>query len=258
MLSDTHCHLEMLGDDPEIGKLITNAREEGLSLIVTIGTDPDSSRRASALSKVYPDVWATVGIHPHESGMATPEAMETFRQLIRENPRIRGIGETGLDYHYDHAPRETQKSSFVRHIALAREVRLPLVVHSRNAAPDTLELLKKEGASEVGGILHCFSENWEMAEALLGLNFMISFSGIITFKNAAALREVVSRVPLDRILIETDAPYLAPAPYRGKRNEPGFVKKVAEKISEIRNLPLSEVISATTRNAREIYRVTAP
>ncbi len=258
MLSDTHCHLEMLGDPKEVEEIIARARETGLVLMVTIGTDLPSSQKASEYAQTYPEVYATVGMHPHEVKTATPEIFDQFRELIRSNSKIRGIGETGLDFYYDHSPRETQRSYFAGHIQLAKETGLPVIVHSRNAAEETIEILKKENAAEAGGIIHCFTENLDMARKAIEMNFMISFSGIITFKTSTDLQETAAQIPLDKILIETDAPFLSPIPFRGKKNEPMRVKQVAEKIAEIKKIPLEEVEWVTTQNAKKIYGIPIP
>jgi TatD DNase family protein len=255
MLTDTHCHLDMLGEPKEVEEIIARARETGLVLMVTIGTDLPSSQKASDYTLNYPDVYATVGMHPHEVKTVTPEIFDQFRELIRKNSKIRGIGETGLDFYYDHSPRETQRSYFAGHIQLAKETGLPLIVHSRNAAEETIEILKKENAAEAGGIIHCFTENLDMARKAIEMNFMISFSGIITFKTSTDLQEAAAQIPLDNILIETDAPFLSPIPFRGKKNEPMRVKQVAEKIAEIKKIPLEEVERVTTQNAKKIYGI---
>ncbi len=258
MLTDTHCHLDMLGEPKEVEAIIARARETGLVLMVTIGTDLASSQKASDYALNYPDVYATVGMHPHEVKTATPEIFDQFKELIRKNSKIKGIGETGLDFYYDHSPRETQRSCFASHIQLAKETGLPLIVHSRNAAEETIEILKIENAVETGGIIHCFTENLDMARKAIAMNFMISFSGIITFKNSTELQEAAAQIPLDKILIETDAPFLSPIPFRGKKNEPMRVKQVAEKIAEIKNIPLEEVERVTTQNAKTIYGIPIP
>jgi TatD DNase family protein len=256
MLSDTHCHLEMLGTEEEIQEKIARAKAGGVELIVTIGTDLASSRVASDYAKNHHEVYATVGVHPHEAKLATEDTLEQFLEMIRHNQKIRGIGETGLDFYYDHSPRDIQISSFKGHIELARKTDLPLVVHSRNAPKETLAVLKENQADQIGGIIHCFSENLEMARGAIELNFLISFSGIITFKTAGELQRVVGEIPLEHMLIETDSPFLSPAPYRGKKNEPAYVMKVAEKIAEIKKIPLEEVTRVTTCNAKRIYGIT--
>ena len=256
MLVDTHCHLDMLGDGQEVEAIILRAREASLIFMVTIGTDFASSEKSCELTRQYSDVFATVGIHPHEVKTIGSEIFDQFRDLIDGYPKVRGIGETGLDFYYDHSPRETQKAAFVDHIRLAQERALPLVIHSRNAPKETIDILKKEKAEKVGGIIHCFTENLEMALAAIELNFLISFSGIITFNNSSSLREVVSQIPLDKILIETDSPFLSPVPFRGKKNEPMRVMHVAEKIAEIKKVPLEKIMSQTTENAKKIYGLT--
>ncbi|MBI1824618.1 MAG: TatD family hydrolase [Nitrospirae bacterium] len=255
--SDTHCHLEMLGNEGEIKGKIARAREAGLGLMVSIGTDLASSQEAGEFARAYPEVYATIGVHPHEAKLATDDTLEQFMEMIRNNTKIRGIGETGLDFYYDHSPRDIQTASFIGHIELAKKTGLPLVVHSRNAPKETIEVLKEHDAGKTGGIIHCFSENLEMARGAIELGFLISFSGIITFKTAGELQKVILDVPLDRILIETDSPFLSPVPYRGKKNEPAYVIKVAEKIAEIKSISLEEVASATTQNAKKIYGLTA-
>ncbi|MHB8482563.1 MAG: TatD family hydrolase, partial [Nitrospiria bacterium] len=255
MLVDTHCHLEMLGNEQEVGEIIQRARDAGLTFMVTIGTDYLSSEKACEFAGQYSDVFATAGVHPHEVKTVTSNIFKKFEDLIQHHPKIKGIGETGLDFYYDHSPRDIQRSAFIDHIRLAKKSGLPLIIHSRNAPEETIEILRNEKAEEVGGIIHCFTENMEMALAAIELNFLISFSGIITFKNSSALREVVAQLPLDKILIETDSPFLTPAPFRGKKNEPMRVKQVAEKIAEIKNISLEKVMSFTTNNAKKIYGI---
>jgi TatD DNase family protein len=193
-------------------------------------------------------------MHPHDAKIVDDEAFTILHQLAT-HPRVVAVGETGLDYHYDHSPRDRQRKVFSRFIGLARETDLPIVVHEREAFPDAAELLKVEGAGELAGVIHCFTGDYAASCRYLELGLYLSFAGIITFKNADTLREVVRKVPLDRILVETDAPFLAPAPHRGKRNEPAYVRLVAETVAKIKNVSLEKVATQTTMNTRNLFRL---
>jgi TatD DNase family protein len=248
-LVDTHCHLDPgyfpEGPDP----VITRAREAGVAAFVCIGVGgAEAMQRAVALARERRDVVATVGVHPHEASSSGPE-LEAQISRLAADPEVVAIGEAGLDYHYDLSPRDVQRAVFARMIDLARTTRLPLVVHTRNAADDTLDLLESEGARDVGGIIHCFSEDRAFAERALGLGFDLSFSGIVTFKNARAIHEVAAWAPADRILVETDSPYLAPVPHRGKRCEPAHVADTARRVAELRGVGFDEIARLTSENA---------
>lgn len=256
MLIDTHCHLDAPRFDEDRADVMERARAAGVRRMVTIGCDEESSRRALGLAATHDDVWATVGVHPHEAA-AAPEGFDETLEALSRHERCVAIGECGLDYYYDHSPRERQREVFARQVALARRMRKPLVIHVRDAWSDTLDVLHAEGARDAGGVIHCFSGSLEDAERSLELGFYLSIPGIVTFKSPGDLPEVVKRVPLDRLLVETDSPYLAPVPYRGKRNEPAYVLEVARKVAELREMPLEELIEATGKNARALFGLPA-
>jgi TatD DNase family protein len=236
--------------------VIARAREAGVEKIIAVGGagDMSSNTEAIALAKTFPDIYATVGMHPHDAKDVGANELKKLKELAAD-PKVVAVGETGLDYYYDNSPREVQRRVFAEFIHLARETGLPIVVHERDAAHDVADLLRAEGAGKLRGVIHCFTGNYEAACAYLDLGFYISFTGIITFKNAELLREVVRRVPLDRMLVETDSPYLTPVPYRGKRNEPAYVRYVGETIASVKGLSLEEVARGTTQNARELFDI---
>lgn len=257
MLIDSHCHLDRL-DLARAGNsldgLLDAARARGVGGFIAVGVDLESSRQLAALATGYPDVYVSVGAHPlQEADIAVPE-VEALLALGRLE-RVVAIGETGLDNHYSAATAEWQRRSFINHMVAARELGKPLIVHTREARQDTLELLYRHACPDSGGVLHCFTEDWAMARAAIERNFYISFSGIITFRNAAALREVVKQVPMERLLVETDSPWLAPVPYRGKQNEPGYVVEVAAEVARIKGLDIEEVAAVTTENCRRLFRL---
>ena len=251
MLIDTHCHLDPSYFAEGAVAVIERARAQGVSGFVTIGVGHDlgPARRAVALAEERPDVWATVGVHPHDAGAADEGAFTEIETLAAQ-PRVVAVGEIGLDYHYDRSPREVQRAVFRRFVALARKVQKPIVVHTREAPADTLAILAEEGANEVGGIIHCFSEDRAFAERALDLGFDLSFSGIVTFKTAQAIKDVAAWAPGDRILVETDSPYLAPVPFRGKKCEPAHVVHTARHVAELRGERLEDLAARTTANAR--------
>jgi TatD DNase family protein len=254
-LADAHCHLDAKYFPEGAEAVIQRAREVGVVglVVVGVGETLDSARDAVALARRFPaGMCACVGIHPHDAGSWSDRASEELASLAR-TAEVCAVGEIGLDYHYDRSPRETQRDVFARLIALAREVRKPIVVHTREAADDTLAILEHERARDVGGIIHCFSENRPFAVRALDLGFDISFSGIVTFKNAVAIQEVAAWAPLDRILVETDSPYLAPAPMRGKRCEPAMVAHTARRVAELRGIPLEELAAATLANTERRF-----
>jgi TatD DNase family protein len=223
-------------------------------VVIGVGNDLAPARAAVALAKRLPDrVGASVGIHPHDA-VSRDDAALAEHTALAADPAVVAVGEIGLDYHYDHSPRDVQRRTFARLVALAREVKKPIVVHTREAAEDTLALLASEGARDVGGVIHCFSEDRPFAERALDLGFDLSFSGIVTFKNATSVHEVAAWAPLDRVLVETDSPYLAPVPMRGKPCEPAFVAHTARRVAELRGIPLEELAAATTINAERRFR----
>ncbi|MBI2486178.1 MAG: TatD family hydrolase [Deltaproteobacteria bacterium] len=249
MLIDTHAHLEMLEGVLDV---IQRARDSGVERILAVSSDLPSSKRSVEISKNFPDVFAAVGIHPHEASSLNDELFSEIESLAGEQ-KVLAIGETGLDYHYMHSPREVQIYSFRRHIELAKRVRLPLVIHVRDAHEDVLEVLREENTRDMGAVIHCFTGDYPTAKQYIDEGFYISFSGVLTFKNAEDIREAARKIPFKRILVETDSPYLAPIPFRGKRNEPAYVKYVAQKIAELRGVSLEEIEEQTTTNAKNLF-----
>lgn len=256
MLVDSHCHLDphYLPQGPD--EVLARARAAGVVAFVCVGVGADlaPARAAVALASRRDDVFAAVGVHPHDASSLDDATYDELAALARD-PRVVAVGEIGLDYHYDHSPRDVQRAAFRRLVGLARDVKKPIVVHTRDAAADTLAILDEERARDVGGIIHCFSEDRPFAERALALDFDLSFSGIVTFKTARAVQEVAASAPLDRILVETDSPYLAPVPLRGKPCEPAYVVHTARKVAELRGMPFDEVARATTDNARRRLRL---
>ena len=257
MLVDSHCHL----DFPELAAdrdgVMERMREAGVSHALTISTTLATFAAVRQVAHERPNVWCSAGVHPDER---RDEREASFDELVAmaKDARVVAIGETGLDYFRVEGDTEWQRERFRTHIRAARAARKPLVIHTRAAADDTLRIMREEGAEEAGGVMHCFTETWEVAEAAMALGFHISFSGIVTFKNAAALKEVARRVPLERMLVETDSPYLAPVPHRGKTNEPAFVKHVAGEVARLRGIDFEEVARATTRNFFRLFRDAQP
>jgi TatD DNase family protein len=256
MLTDSHAHIQGKEYAGETAAVIARARDAGVETIIAVGGagDMSSNSEAVALAEAFANVHATVGMHPHDAKNVTDEDMQTLNQLCAR-AKVVAVGETGLDYYYSHSPHHTQREVFARFIGLALRTQLPLVVHEREAAMDAASLLRSEGGGRLSGVIHCFTGDYEAARRYLDLGFYISFSGIITFKNAESLREVARRVPLERLCVETDSPYLTPIPYRGRRNEPAYVRFVAEALARIKNLTFDEVADATTANARAVFRL---
>jgi len=257
MLFDTHCHL----DDPrlhdELDAVLERASAAGVRRITTIGCASDTTSVMSAVevARQHPDrISATVGVHPHDAKHLDDALCDAIRDAGKDASVV-AIGETGLDFHYDHSPHDAQQDAFRRQVAIAKEIRKPLVIHTRSAPKQTLQILREEGASDVGGIIHCFSEDAPFAAAALDLGFVSSFSGIVTFKKAIAVQEAARKQPLDALLVETDAPYLAPIPRRGKRNEPAYVAYTAACIAELRGEDPEALAEATYENALRIFRI---
>ncbi len=254
MIFDTHAHY----DDPVYEKdreeLFEAMRAEGVGMITDIGADIASTKKAAELSNTYEFVYAAAGVHPSEV-YSLEEADMDFLLEMAKNPKVVAIGEIGLDYHYEDTVREVQKKWFIRQLELAKEVKLPVVIHSRDAAQDTLDIMKDIHAEDIGGVIHCFSYGWEMAKIYLDMGFYLGIGGVVTFKNAKKLKEVVQRAPMERLVLETDAPYLAPEPYRGKRNASHYLKYVAEEIAALRSMALDEVIHITEENGKQMYRI---
>jgi TatD DNase family protein len=253
MLVDSHCHLDFPEFAPELDAVVARATEAGVGVCVSIGTTLAEFPRVEAVAARFPNVWCSVGIHPHEAKI---EPLDGPAALIEraQGAKVAGIGETGLDYYYGHSPREMQIANFRAHIAASRELRLPLIVHTRDAEDDTIAILEQEmGQGAFTGLIHCFTGTQRLADAALALGFCISASGIATFKKSEALREVLKGVPLDRLLVETDAPYLAPVPYRGKRNEPAFVAHTARALAELKGVVFDDLAHATTDNFFRLF-----
>lgn len=252
--ADSHCHLTDPQFDNDREAVIARARTAGVSRFIVIGATGDFSHneKAVALAQEYKDVFAVLGVHPHDAKTITADTYARLQQLAQE-PKVVGLGETGLDFYYDNSPQEDQRIHFRAFIRLARELDLPLSMHVRDAYTEAVQTLHAEGEGNVRGVMHCFTGNAEDAQALLDLGLYLSFSGIVTFKSAQALREVVRLVPLERLLIETDCPLLAPVPYRGKRNEPAYVVQVAKTIAEVKGLSLVEVADVTWQNTEELF-----
>jgi TatD DNase family protein len=249
MLVDSHCHIDFAKPE-EREALIGRAREAGVATMLTIGTKAEESPEVIEIASSDPDIWCTIGIHPHEA-QATPDAALEQLYELASHPKVVGIGETGLDFHYDHSPRGRQAEMFRAQCRLARFAGLPLVVHSREADAETAAILAEENMH--AGVIHCFSSGRTLAEPALALGFHISLSGIVTFKNADELREIAREIPLDRLLIETDAPYLAPVPMRGRTNEPAFIVHTAAKVAEIRGISIAELERATSDNFFRLF-----
>ncbi len=259
MLIDSHCHLDAAYWPDGPGDVLSRAEAAGVGAFVCIGVGRDlgAARAAVALAETRANVFATVGVHPHDAATLDDSGFDELTNLAR-HPRVVAIGEIGLDYHYDHSPRDVQSAVFRRMVGLARAVSKPIVIHTRSAASDTLGILEEEGAREVGGIIHCFSEDRRFAERALDLDFDLSFSGILTFKNAHAIREAAAFAPSDRILVETDSPYLAPVPMRGKTCEPAYVVHTAKCLAELRHTTLDAIAAATSANVVRRLRLSLP
>ncbi|HSO05971.1 MAG TPA: TatD family hydrolase [Pelomicrobium sp.] len=252
-LVDSHCHLNFPDFAGKIGELRERMARNAVACALCISTRLETFEDVHSLAAENPNLYATVGVHPDERDALEPDVETLVAHAAR--PKVVAIGETGLDYYRLTGDLDWQRERFRCHIRAARAAGKPLVVHTRSAAADTLRLMAEEGAERVGGVMHCFTETWEVAERALELGFYISFSGIVTFKNAGDLREVARRVPLERILVETDAPYLAPVPHRGKINEPAFVVHVAEEVARLRDLSLEALATATTENFSRLFGV---
>jgi TatD DNase family protein len=256
VLVDTHCHLDPQYFPAGPDEVLARAREAGVGgfVVIGVGTDLAPARAAVALAKRIQDrAGAAVGVHPHDAITLDDAAYDELAKLAAE-PEVVAIGEIGLDYHYDHSPRDVQRSAFARLVGLARALKKPIVIHTRNAPADTLDILTSEGARDVGGVIHCFSEDRPFAEKALDLGFDVSFSGIVTFKTSLAVQDVARWAPLDRILVETDSPYLAPIPKRGTPNEPAYVVHTARRVAELRGIAFEALAEATTANAERAFR----
>lgn len=252
MIIDTHAHYddEAFSEDREA--VFDEIKKAGVGLVVNIGSSFEAAQESVRLSEKYDFIYAAVGIHPTETVGTTEEHMAWLLEASKSE-KVVAIGEIGLDYYYDEPDREFQKQWFRRQIELAREAGLPICIHSREAAKDTLDIIKEQRAEEIGGVIHCYSYGWEQAKIYLEMGFYLGIGGVVTFKNAKKLKEVVKNAPIERLVLETDAPYLAPVPYRGKRNHSGNLPLVAEAVAKLKELSTGEVIRITEENARRLY-----
>ncbi len=253
-LIDTHAHLDFPRFNEDRKQVMEKARKEDVNYIINVASNLAASHRGLELSQIFSSIYATVGVHPHDADQVDKEAISVLKDMAKAD-QVVAIGEIGLDFHYDNSPRDKQKEVFRAQLDLAREINLPVVIHSREAEEETLKILIEKKVSELGGIFHCFTGDLELAERVMDLGLYLALGGIITFNNADNLRRTVSDIPLKKILLETDCPFLTPHPYRGQRNEPSYVKYVAEKIAEIKDISLSEVAKRTTENAKKVYRL---
>ncbi len=252
MLVDSHCHLDFPELAAQLPRLLERMDANGVTHAVCIGVNIEDFSRVLALAEAHDNLFATVGLHPEYADAHDPEIEELV--ALGAHRKVIAIGETGLDYHWHKDCPEWQRARFRRHIRAARQLQKPLVIHMRDAAEDTLRILQEEEGGEVGGVMHCFTETWAVARRALDLGFHISLSGIVTFKNAHEIKEVARNTPLDRLLVETDAPYLAPTPYRGKLNEPSYVRYVADEIARIRGISTEALAEATTSNFFRLFK----
>lgn len=254
MLFDTHAHInaEQFADDLE--EVLKRAEDAGVTNIVVVGFDRPTITKAMELVDTYENIYGCIGWHPVDAIDCRDEDLQWIEDLCK-HPKIVALGETGLDYHWDKSPKEVQHELFRKQIRLAKKLKLPIMIHNREATEDCIRILKEEQAEEVGGIMHCFSGDPETAMEVIDMNFYVSLGGPVTFKNAQQPKEVVKVVPLDKLLIETDCPYLAPHPFRGKRNEPAYVKLVAEQIAQLKGLTFEEIAEITTKNAKKLFEI---
>ena len=262
-LVDSHCHLDMLDlseYNNDLSELIAATHAGGVGTLLTIGVDLKGAQQVIEIAQRHPHVFASVGVHPSEVGVEQPHSARLLELAAAD--KVVAIGETGLDFHYIEpdtpAARQLQQDCFALHINVAKQVAKPLVIHTRSAQSETIAVMRAEGAEQAGGVMHCFTENWDMAQQALDLGFYISISGIVTFKNAQQVVEVAKKVPLDRLLVETDAPYLAPVPFRGKKNQPAYVRYVAEHIAKLRDISLEELAEATSNNFFRLFKQAQP
>jgi TatD DNase family protein len=253
MFIDSHCHLDFPDLAKDLDALLLNMRNNQVTHALCVSVNLPDFPRVRSLAETHDNLYASVGVHPDYENEIEP----TDDQLAKlaDHPKVIAIGETGLDYFRLQGDLEWQRERFRQHIRAARKANKPLIIHTREAAADTLRIMQEENAAQVGGVMHCFTESWEVAQQAIAMNFYISFSGIVTFKNAVSLKEVARKIPLDRILIETDSPYLAPVPFRGKQNQPAFVRHVAEEIARLRAVDLSDIATATTNNFVKLFKL---
>ena len=253
MLFDTHAHMDDHAFDTDREELLCALPQQGIQLLMNPGCSLESSRNTVKLARDYDYIYAAVGSHPDVADEVNEETLREYRRLCAENPKVKAIGEIGLDYHYEDIPREIQLQAFRAQMELARELGLPAIVHERDAHKDGMKVV--EEFPEVTGVFHCYSGSAEMAKWLVNRGWYIGFTGVLTFKNARKTLEVAAAIPLDRIVLETDCPYMSPEPFRGKRNDPGKLYRMAEKLAELRGLPLEEIHTTTTENGKRLYRI---
>jgi TatD DNase family protein len=254
MLIDSHAHLEMPEFKRDLEGVIQRAKESGVEYIFTVGTEKKDWERALEIANSHPSIYAILGVHPHNAKEIDDQTYPRLKELCR-NGKVKAYGEIGLDFFRNLSARDIQLKRFREQIGLAKELGLPIVVHDREAHQETLEILKSEKGEECGGIIHCFSGDYEMAKVCIDMGFYISIPGSITFKSAESFREIVKRIPLESLLVETDAPFLTPEPFRGKRNEPGYVRYTAQKVAEIKGVSFEKVAEVTTKNSMRVYRL---
>jgi TatD DNase family protein len=252
MFVDSHCHLDFPDLSCNLDELLVRMQDNQVTHALCVSVNLENFPRVLALAETHPNLFASVGVHPDYENLTEPQAAQLAS--LAAHPKVVAIGETGLDYFRLKGDLEWQRERFRQHIRAARQCGKPLIIHTREAAADTLRIMAEEGADSVGGVMHCFTESWEVAQQAIEMNFYISFSGIVTFKNALALKDVAKRIKLERMLIETDSPYLAPVPHRGKINQPAFVRHVAEEIAALRDISVNEVATATTRNFFNLFK----
>ena len=253
MIIDTHCHLDFKEFNEDFNDVLLNAKTNNISGMQTICTKIDEFPKILDIAKKHSNIWCSVGTHPHNAESEKHISQDNIKNLC-DNDKVIGIGETGLDYYYENSNKEDQINSFLKHIEVAKITGMPLIIHARDADDDMIEILTKEyNKSPFTGVIHCFTSSYKLAEAALSIGFYISFSGIITFKNADEIRNSCKKIPIERILVETDAPFLAPVPYRGKRNEPSFITETIKKVAEIKELTVEEVTNITTNNFFDLF-----
>lgn len=253
MLFDTHAHMDDRRFDADREAVLQDLKEKGVALVMNPGCSLESSRNAIALAERYPFVYAAVGSHPDVADEVNEEVLEEYRKLCKLHPKVKAIGEIGIDYHYEDIPRDLQLKAFRMQMELAREVKLPVIVHEREAHEDGMAVVRE--FSDVTGVFHCYSGSAEMAAQLVDKGWYIGFTGVITFKNARKAIETIQRIPLERIVLETDCPYMAPEPFRGKRNDPGYMFRMAEKLAEVKGISVEEAQAVTLENGKRLYRI---
>lgn len=254
MIFETHAHYDDEAFDEDRHELLTGLKEKGISHVINIGASIETTKNTLGLMEKYPFVYGAIGVHPSETGELTEESFLWLKEQCN-HPKAVAVGEIGLDYYWDTPDRETQKYWFRKQLGLAREKQLPVVIHSRDAAKDTLDIMQEEHAEEIGGVVHCFSYTKETAKIMENMGFYFGIGGVITFKNAAKLKEAVTQIPLDKILLETDSPYLAPVPYRGKRNSSLYIPYIVEEIAAIKGVATKEVEDITMANAKKLFGI---